>query len=263
MALNNYLTGLASVFHIAYGSNERSKVQTTANAVVSSLEEYFSIDVEDVKIFGSYIRNTILPRNYDPKSDIDILVEFNHTRLDLTPESYRNRLKRFASAAYPKSVVSKDFPSITIELNHMKLDLVPCIYQSSFWGGGSLYIPDNNGYWQSTDPDGFTDELIEVNQRFNQIVKPITRLMKAWNSKVGCPYDSFDLEQQIAKMNFSGDNVESGFYYAIDNLDAYGLSYANTQKVTTLRNNKQWVEEYIRRGDVVKAKQWLHKVLPN
>lgn len=263
MALNNYLTGLASVFHIAYGSNERSKIQTTANAVVTALQNYFGTDVVEVKIFGSHTRNTILPRNFDPKSDIDILVRFNHERLGLTPETYRNRLKRFASATYPRSTVSKDFPSITIELNHVKLDLVPCIYQNSFWGGGNLYIPDSNGDWQPTDPDGFTNELTEVNQRFNQIVKPIIRLMKAWNSKAGCPYDSFDLEQQIAKMNFRGDNVESGFYYAIDNLDTYGLSYANTQKVTTLRNNKQWVEEYIRRGDVVRAKQWLHKILPN
>lgn len=263
MGLNNYLSSLASTYHISYGTTERGKIQSTADNVVASLKRHFEDDVDEVKIFGSFTRNTILPRYYDPKSDIDILVQFNHRKLGVTPETYRNYLKSFARSSYPRSIISKDFPSVTIDLNHVKLDLVPCKFEGDLWGlSGNLYIPDNGNGWRMTDPDGFTADLTEVNQRYGQIVKPIIRLMKAWNSKAGSPFDSFELEKQIASMNFNNDNIESGFYWAIDNLSTSALTYTNAQKADTLRNNKKWVLHYLNLGDEVKAKQWLHKILP-
>ncbi len=86
--------------------------------------------------------------------------------------------------------------------------------------------------------------------------------MKYWNANNGKPYNSFELELIIAEMDFSEDNIESGFFYAIDNLPTFDKSDYAIGKINTLKKNKDWVIEYLERGNTEKAKQRLHKILP-
>ena len=130
------------------------------------------------------------------------------------------------------------------------------------WFSSTTYIPDSYGNWQETNPNGFNEEITNANQKYNNIVKPIVRLLKYWNSSNGKPYASFKIETMIANMNFSGDNYQSGFFYAIDQLSTSGEPDYVKKKVDTLRNNKDWVVEYLNRGNEVKAKERLHKILP-
>lgn len=228
ISLNTYIKDLAYTYYIGYSSAERSNIKRTAESVQTNLKGYFLNDINSVEIFGSYKRDTILPRRYDSKSDIDLLVLFNHDTLNLTAETYRNRLKYFAQLYYPRSGVSKTFPTITIELNHIKLDLVPAAMIGSWWEVATLRIPGSDGNWIKTYPHDFSNRLTERNQKYGEIVKPIIRLMKAWNASHGSPYDSFNLEQEIADMNFSGDNYETGFFYAIEKLSTFGMSFTAT-----------------------------------
>src|SRR5436190_340272 len=111
--LNNLLKKIASELFIKYDSNERWKIDRSVDNILNKLEEYFDDQIEDAIVFGSFSRDTILPRKYDTNSDIDILVQFNTETYDkLKPESYRNHLKKFADALYPNSLVGKDHPSV-------------------------------------------------------------------------------------------------------------------------------------------------------
>ena len=148
-------------------------------------------------------------------------------------------------------------------MQHIKLDLVPTVIEKSYWSGTTIHIPNSGNNWQSTDPDGFNEILVRANTKYCSIVKPIIRLLKAWNCNNGYPYSSYQLEQIIADMNFNGDNYETGFFYAIDKLPTNNLTYAGQQKVNTLINSKKWIKEYLDRGDIIKAKEWVHKILPN
>jgi hypothetical protein len=64
--------------------------------------------------------------------------------------------------------------------------------------------------------------------------------LKYWYSHNQSPNDSFELEKTIADMNFNGDNIESGFYYAIDKLPTFWSSVFTKAKESSLVNNKKW-----------------------
>lgn len=262
IGLNNHLKKISSDLFIKHGSAERTKINNSVRAIIQKLEDYFSDEIDKAILFGSYQRDTILPRVFDSNSDIDILVLFNTEDFDkLKPESYRVQLKKFAEYSYRNSFVAKDHPSIVLELNHIKFDLVPAIFDVG-WIYDSIEIPNKNGGWLETEPKKFSEELIRRNTKFNSIVKPIIRLIKYWNASQGYPFYSFDLEKQIADMNFNNDNYESGFLYAIKNLNANSLPNAAYRKVDTLKNNAEWIKEYLDRQHIAKAKEALNRILP-
>lgn len=261
-SLNYYITKISRELYISHSSNEKASIDTSLKYLKSNVKTYFKSQVNQVITFGSYTRGTIIPRKYDANSDIDLMIEFNID--DFTkksPETYRNNLKKFAEIKYPRSILLKDLPSIVIELSKIKFDLVPAIIENNRLSS-IIYIPKSGNEWQVTDPKGFNLKLTESNQLYGSIVKPIVRLLKYWNHKNNYPYESYELEQAIAAMNFKGDTVDSGFYYAIDNLPTRWRTEFTKQKVQVLRNNKNWILEYLERGNIDKAKECFHRIVP-
>jgi predicted nucleotidyltransferase len=262
VGLNNHLKRISAELFIKYNAEERKKIDRSIDNIINKLDDYFDDEIDESIVFGSYTRDTILPRRFDTNSDIDILIQFNTDDYDkLKPESYRNQLKKFAEDNYPNSLVVKDHPSIVIELNHIKFDLVPSIFDEGFIYD-SIEIPNKNGGWMETEPDAFNKKLTEANINYDSIVKPIIRLLKYWNASHGYPYYSFELETQLAEMDFNNDNYESGFLYAIKELSTDGMPDSASKKVEMLRENRKWVKEYLEREDIYKAKKSLDRILP-
>ncbi|MFN8436004.1 MAG: nucleotidyltransferase domain-containing protein [Cytophagales bacterium] len=261
LGINNHLRKIASELFIKFGSSERKMIDNSVQSIVSNLESYFEDEIEDVIVFGSYTRDTILPRDYDSNSDIDILVQFSSEYDRLKPESYRNQLKKFAEKFYKTGSVIKDHPSIVIELNHINFDLVPAIFDEGIFYD-SIEIPGKESDWIETDPAKFNEELTNANTKYASIVKPIVRLLKYWNASQGYPYSSYELETMIADMNFSNDNYQSGFLYAIKELSTWDLSNYASKKVDTLKSNAKWIKEYLDREDLDKAKEVVSRILP-
>ena len=57
------------------------------------LNGYFAGELVSHFVFGSYSRNTMLPRSYDPSSDVDYMVVFKNVIYQ--PQTYLNKLKDF------------------------------------------------------------------------------------------------------------------------------------------------------------------------
>lgn len=261
MATINYrLQQIASDLFIKYSSDERKYIVDKIDNISLNLKTYFQSSIKEILIFGSFKRDTILPRNFDEESDIDILVVFNYSEYTYTPETYRNQLKRFAESRYSTSKVLKSHPSIVLEMNKIKFDLVPSRITGNYFYT-TYQIPDKNGYWQNTDPKGFNEELTRVNTQYNYIVKPLIRVFKRWNSYNDYPYSSYELEQELAKINFSGDNFEKGFLYAVDKLNRFKLPEYQARKVDTLKNNAAWIKTYLDRDNQEKAIEVLCRIL--
>lgn len=241
---------------------ERYNIERSLDIIIGKLEDYFGDEVSEVIVFGSYTRDTILPRSYDEHSDIDIMIEFNTDDYDkLKPESYRTKLKKFADLRYPKALSTKDHPSVVIELNHIKFDLVPSIFDEG-WFYDSIEIPDKDGGWLETEPEKFNNRLTEANKKYNSIVKPIVRLLKYWNASHGYPYASYDLEKSIVNMNFHEDNYKSGFLHAARNLDKSYLPQKGKIKVANLEANVKMIKEHLKKNEVDEAKYILSLLLP-
>lgn len=98
MSVNSYLEQLASSLVLA--ENEKEHIKISVNAIKSRIYSYFS-DIEDIIVFGSYSRDTILPRKADEKSDVDIMVVFKNFNF-YKPQAFINRLKAFAEYYYKK-----------------------------------------------------------------------------------------------------------------------------------------------------------------
>ncbi len=262
ISINSYLRKLASELFISHNSRERNRINASVGTIENRLCSYFDDKIESIETFGSFTRDTILPRKYDDNSDVDIMIVFDTENYsEKVASTYRDNLRSFADYWYKSSISKKDFPSVVIELQKLKFDLVPAIEKSSFWSGTKLYIPDSDNEWIPTDPFSFSDELTEANTSYGSIVKPIIRLLKFWNGKAaGYPFPSFELEQIIADMDFSNDNYHSGFFNAIEELPIpNNYKYA---KVESLKANAERVQEYLEDGDRERAMNWLNRVLP-
>lgn len=93
MSINSYLRDLSS--NLVLSSNEKSGITTSINSIKDKLASYFGEEIIEKIVFGSYTRETILPRKADENSDIDLMIVFNNPN-DYKPQSFLNRLKSFA-----------------------------------------------------------------------------------------------------------------------------------------------------------------------
>jgi len=259
-SINSRLSNIASELFIKYGSTEREYIFGKIENIKTNIKLYFGSDVLEILVFGSFQRDTILPRKFDERSDIDILVVFNNSEKEYTPETYRTRLKKFVEYKYSTSTVIKDHPSIVLEMNKIKFDLVPSRKTVIFFTS-NYQIPNKSGSWMDTDPFGFSRELTESNKRFGNLVKPMARLFKRWNSYNGYPFGTFELEKIIASVNFQGDNYQTGFLYSIGQISSYGLGTVTCQKVETLKSNGKWIKEYLDRNNQEKAIEVTCRIL--
>lgn len=263
-SLEKFLKSLANEYYISKDSTEKTKIEASIKNIKSKLRQEFGDDIIDIVEFGSYARKTNLPRMYDEKSDIDLMIVFNHDRLDWNPSTYRKHLLKFTDIYFPKSISYKSSPTVVLELNYIKYDLVPAHQKDEGWFTTDMvmYIPDTDTDWMETDPHGFSVDLNEVNENYDYNVKRIIRLLKAWNAKVGYPIQSYELEQEIADMDFSYDNLEDGFFYAIEQLSADRDSAGAERKVEALQENAEKVKDALEDGDSRAAMRWLGHILP-
>lgn len=254
MSVNSYLQELAS--DLVLSDSEKSSVTTSIDTIKSRLNSYFS-DVSEKKVFGSYDRGTILPRRADEKSDVDIMVVFSNPN-NYKPQSFLDRLKKFAEYYYSSSEIYQSSPSLVLELNHIKFELTPA-YNS--WG--TYYIPDGASNWKSTDPDGFSGDLLECNKNNGYKIKPVIRLLKHWNiQKNSRDIQSFMLEQVIAEeLKYSYFSCSSYTDYLKAGLDKikYKTDY---QKVNTALDYIKSALDYENQGMLYTAESEIKKVFP-
>jgi hypothetical protein len=263
VSINSILKAKADQYFISYASSERVKINTSLSHLKANLKRYFQTNTVSLDEFGSFKRGTLLPRNYDIYSDIDLLIVFDHASINVSPSTYRNYLKDFAGYYYPRSVIYKSSPTIVLELDHIKYDLVPAYITKEWYQTESQYfIPQTDNSWMSSDIYGFNNTLTAANTKYGSIVKPIIRLFKAWNAKAGYPYESYKLEQEVAVMNYAGENYQTGFFYAASHLSTFKKSVALTTKVDALRSNIQKVESYLKADNLPVALAWLSHILP-
>ncbi len=267
LSINYRLEQLANKYYIKAGSIEAKKIYASVDNLKRNLKTHFNTDIKQVIEFGSYRRDTILPREFDSNSDVDLLISFNHASLQVTPGTYRNYLLKFAEKYYKRSEVYKSSPTIVLELNNIKYDLVPCYEESYFFSSTptAFYIPESDSKWITTDPGGFNQRLAEKNKQHNFEIKRVIRLLKSWNAKVGYPINSYKLEQQIVDMIFFFCiTLEDFFFAAINDLQSNqgGFTYLPNPKIQALKDNAKRVREYLSQDKMDGAVTWLAHILP-
>lgn len=257
-SINNRLTTFAQQeLVLGYNNAERDRINSSLLQLEKVLKNSLYNESREIIRFGSFTRNTILPRKYDPQSDVDVLVVFNTNLEKRTPGTYRRNILDALSAAYPLSVVKKDFPTVKLELNHIMFDVVPA-YCEEFLGK-TYYIPSANDRWQETTPNDINSDLAQKNQSYgNNIVRNIVRLCKHWNASVGYAFESYGMEKWlINRFFYAGDNLYDKFISIMD--DMAGTKPGVRQALDYINHYKgSWATH----ANEQKQFEWLQRLLP-
>lgn len=244
MTINSYLTNLASSSIVR--TEEKIKIASSISNLQRNLN-YKKGCFSAHYLFGSYSRDTILPRNYDLNSDIDYLVIFNDN--SFSPNRYFDWLRtNIVEYYYSRSEIYKRHPTIVLELNHIKFEIVPAIYKNN-----QLLIPNkttSSQQWLQTDPTGFNIHLTRSNTNNNSLIKPLIRIMKIWNVKNDYPYESYELEQKIISTVFylgglSQRQLKDYFVFFINSLQV-NIFFDIQKKQKALNRLKSVVTEAIK-----------------
>jgi predicted nucleotidyltransferase len=197
VTVNSYLTNLAN--NAIIRDSEKQNIVRSINTLEARLNNYFGSQLKRKVIFGSYTRNTILPRSMDQNSDIDYMVVFSDS--SFTPQRYLNQLRQFTTTYYGQSEIFQSNPTMVLSLNHIKLELVPAIDD---WFHGTRIPAKASSYqnWIDTDPNDFNSSLTSKNQSNNNLIKPLVRLVKYWNAKNSYVFESYDLEKKVIEHSF-------------------------------------------------------------
>ena len=236
MSINSYLQNLGS--SLVLSSVEKSSITNSIDTIKSRLTSYFGDEVIDTIVFGSYTRETILPKKADEKSDIDLMVVFKNP-YNYKPQTFLNWLKKFAETKYSRSEIYQSSPTIVLKLNHIKFELVPantsyCMY----------YIPKNSSEWMYTNPNDFNDKLIQCNKNNYYKIKPIIRLLKYWNIENNRKMSSFQLESKIAdEMKYAYLNCTSYTEYLISGLNKFITYYDDLQIDKTIKKINEALDD--------------------
>jgi hypothetical protein len=235
MSVISYLQSRASAAVLS-GDEEKS-INTSISTIKTRLNSHFGTGLSEQFRFGSSTRGTILPRSMDEHSDIDYMVVFSEG--SYKPQTYLDRLTKFAETYYSSSDIKQSSPSIVLQLNHIKFDLVPAL-KPQYSG---YKIPNGPSAWQDTNPNDFNATLIAKNTAELSMIKPTIRLVKYWNAYNSYIFDSYSLEKYIVGLSFYGvNNLREYVFTVFDNLS---LSY----------DQPQW-----RKDKLVRAKEIVAKV---
>jgi hypothetical protein len=225
------------------------------------LNSYFT-SIQEKFVFGSFDRETILPRKVDENSDIDYMVIFKDGG-NFKPQTLLTRLKSFVELYYSKSEIRQSSPTIVLELYHIKFELVPGY--KDFWG--TIYIPapaQNFQDWISTNPKKMKDDLINKNVNSGNIIKPLVRILKYWNVKNGKVYPSYELERHILdKIYFSSKNLKDYFYDTVSSLSDYNLPDYKKDKVKKLKEYITDVKNHESNNRHNTAEKVLKEMIPD
>lgn len=168
---------------------------------VASLKTFFTTNYVVAKepwAIGSYGRETIVR----PERDIDVMVALSvddyWARYQFDSANFLRWLRDGLNRQYASTQVGVRGMTVHLALGEgLEVDLVPGFYRN----GGGFYIANGAGGWQSTNPPFHDDLMTNANVRLGGQLKPLVRVMKAWNITGNYGYlRSFHLEMMVEQM---------------------------------------------------------------
>lgn len=237
MSLNSYLDEIASKLIIK--GTEKESIQNSISVFKSRMQDYFLyhevVGLKEVKVFGSYHRDTNLPQRVDYGTDVDIMLVMDDD--GVTPQTYLDRVRRAVEAKYATSSIKQSSPTIVLQMQHIKFEITPAILD-----GGLYKIKNSSNEWMYTFCATDLSNLTSANKNNHYMIKPAIRLVKYWNkSKNYGTFASYEIEKAIVN------------YYSMCQYDGYNTKQYLLSALKSIR--KLAVYEY--------QKERLQKAIDN
>ena len=174
--------------------------EEVAEGRVGHLESYFDKYIVCAKLpfkIGSYERGTVIRW----RRDIDVMVALHYPtykdRYDDDSAAMLRWLRERLNIEYGDTIVTRQQVAIRMALGDgLQVDLVPTFPRS----GGGFLMPDGSGGWRATNPPHHATEMSRANVALDLKLKPLVRVMKAWNEANSHHLQSFHLEMMVWEM---------------------------------------------------------------
>lgn len=187
-------------FHqnILLTENQRSDGTTKHKGVRSVLNSHYygtNSETQNSMLVGSWGKFT----RVRPPRDIDILFELPHSVYERFSTYVGNRqsailqdVKNVLQSTYSNTDMSGDGQVVVVKFTTFDIEVVPAFKLHS----GQYWICDTHdgGSYKTTDPVAEQQEVSRVHNANNKNLRPIIRILKAWQSHCNVPLKSFFLE---------------------------------------------------------------------
>ena len=222
--LNNYLDNIASELIIKGKEDDaiRNSIDAFGRNMTAYFKNYESVNLEDIKVFGSYDRDTDLPQSIDTNTDVDIMLVMEDDQC--TPQTYLDRVRRAVKKYYTSSEIKQSSPTIVLQMNHIKFEITPAIKDA-----GVYRIKNDDNYWIMTSCVTDFNNLTTANKSNYYMIKPTIRLIKYWNvSKNYKAISSYELEKTIVNhyynCQYQGYDTKSYLLTGLESLRIISMS---------------------------------------
>jgi len=215
--VNEYLTSLSE--SLKPDEIELASIEKSNNYLNKIINEELKGQVNSIKLFGSFERETFISVKYSPRSDIDLMIIYKESTA-LKPQTLLNKLKEIILKYYPNSIVYQDHPTISLELQNIKFELVPTKTEWFLFSGDTLIIPVKNGdnhTWKKTYPSYALKYLAQRDKAEKSLLRPLIRLLKYYNAKIEYKIPPFILETKALELSyFFCETLQDYLFYFIE-----------------------------------------------
>ena len=185
-------------------ATEKDTIKGRAGSVSGYLSSAFSstsdMPLADTRLIGSGAKGTAI----HVVDDVDVLAAFGNSQA--VYNRYRYDSKQFLYR------VKAALDGYRVNVVGARGQAVRLFYQSGPWAdiapvlpveGGGYYLPAGDGSWMLTNPDNDIVWFNQHNAELGYHLKPMVKLVKAWNRAHSSRFGSFHLEVMVATA-FSG-----------------------------------------------------------
>jgi hypothetical protein len=176
---------------------------TKRAGVVNCLNRYYygrASDVEQTFLIGSWGKGTAIrpPRDVDVyfALPVDVYYRFQN-RLGNRQSALLQEVKAVLSETYPGTEMSGDGQIVLVGFESYAVEVVPAFPLTN----GRYWICDTNngGSYKETDPWAELRHIEAVDKVNNNNLRPLIRMLKAWQDWCSVPIKSFQLELLAAE----------------------------------------------------------------
>lgn len=172
-------------------------------AVQDCLRE--NLDLKAFFLSGSFGHGTAV----SGYSDVDYFADLRFTSIPINSNTMLTNVRDTIDGEFPDIGVRIDPPAVIVPFgkkSNEAIEVIPAIFQErDHMGFKSYQIADGKGRWIWSSPDRYKHMLAVLDTYWDNDVKPLVRLIKAWKYYRQVEISSFYLEMRAMKtiLNFS------------------------------------------------------------
>jgi hypothetical protein len=181
---------------LALTDRQRSTAKSHIENIISFFTSNFVLASAGVFYTGSYRRGTMVR----PTRDVDILAALSVKEYDGTygddSSKFLYMVRNALNDRYGATTVSSKRVAVKLDFSDVVADVVPCFPRQ----GGGFLMPNGTGGWRGTNPPVHTRLMREADEAQTGRLKPVVKLLKAWNIQNGYHLSSIHVELMVERM---------------------------------------------------------------